>query len=139
MENKRSASHTFAYCIAYPRIHAASPPPPPNAEDEIVVHYAARHVGRPPGLRNQCNFPALWARSYAIWQTVGVAWERTTKQNKLRGLYSASELYRRSDRYLLANLVPNFADRVVSRGQRGRSPTVVNRSFLDRSCYFSFK
>jgi hypothetical protein len=39
----------------------------------------------------------------------------------------------------LRNLVSTFADRGVSRGQRGGSPTVVNLSFLDRSCYFSFK
>jgi hypothetical protein len=31
------------------------------------------------------------------------------------------------------NLVPTFADRGVSRGQRGGSPTVVNLSFLDRN------
>jgi hypothetical protein len=31
------------------------------------------------------------------------------------------------------NLVPTFAGREVSRGQRGESPTVVNLSFLDRS------
>jgi hypothetical protein len=37
------------------------------------------------------------------------------------------------------NLVPTFADRGVSRGQRGGSPMVVNLSFLDRSRYFSFK
>jgi hypothetical protein len=37
------------------------------------------------------------------------------------------------------NLVPIFADRGVSRGRRGGSPTVVNLSFLDRSRYFSFK
>jgi hypothetical protein len=30
------------------------------------------------------------------------------------------------------NLVPTFADRGGSRGQRGGSPTVVNLSFLDR-------
>jgi hypothetical protein len=36
------------------------------------------------------------------------------------------------------NLVPTFADRVVSRGQRGGSPTVANFSFLDRSRYFFF-
>jgi hypothetical protein len=30
------------------------------------------------------------------------------------------------------NLVPNFADRAVSRGSRGESPTVVNLSFVDR-------
>jgi hypothetical protein len=37
------------------------------------------------------------------------------------------------------NLVPTFADRDLSRGQRGGTPTVVNLSFLDRSRYFSFK
>jgi hypothetical protein len=35
--------------------------------------------------------------------------------------------------------VPNFADREVSRGQRGRNPTVVNLCFLDRSSYFFFQ
>jgi hypothetical protein len=37
------------------------------------------------------------------------------------------------------NLVPTFADRGVSRGQRGGSLTVVNLSFLDGSRYFSFE
>jgi hypothetical protein len=37
------------------------------------------------------------------------------------------------------NLVPTSVDRRVSRGQRSGSPTVVNLSFLDRSCYYSFK
>jgi hypothetical protein len=37
------------------------------------------------------------------------------------------------------NLAPTFADRGVSSGQRGGSPTAVNLSFLDRSRYFSFK
>jgi phospholipid N-methyltransferase len=37
------------------------------------------------------------------------------------------------------NLVPTFVYRVVSRGQRGGSPTVVNLSFLHQSHYFSFK
>jgi hypothetical protein len=37
------------------------------------------------------------------------------------------------------NLVLTFADRGMSRGQRGGSPTVGNISFLDRSRYFSFK
>jgi hypothetical protein len=39
----------------------------------------------------------------------------------------------------LRNLLPTFVDRGVSRGQRGGSFTVDNLSFLDRSCYFSFK
>jgi hypothetical protein len=34
------------------------------------------------------------------------------------------------------NLVSTFPDRGVSRGERGRSPIVVNLSFLDRSHYF---
>jgi hypothetical protein len=37
------------------------------------------------------------------------------------------------------NLVPTFADREVSRGQRGGSSTVVNFSFIDRSLYFFFQ
>jgi hypothetical protein len=37
------------------------------------------------------------------------------------------------------NLVPTFVDRGVSRGQRGRSHTVVNLSFLDQNRYFFFK
>jgi hypothetical protein len=40
-------------------------------------------------------------------------------------LYSASELYRLSDRRLSAKLVPTFADRGLSHGQRGGSPTAV--------------
>jgi hypothetical protein len=37
------------------------------------------------------------------------------------------------------NLVPTFADRGVSRGQRGGTPMVVNAIFLDRSRYFFFQ
>jgi hypothetical protein len=37
------------------------------------------------------------------------------------------------------NLVPTLADKAVSRGQCGGSPTVVNLSFLDRSRYLPFK
>jgi hypothetical protein len=35
--------------------------------------------------------------------------------------------------------VPTFVNRGVSRGQRGGSPTVVNLSFLERSCCFFFQ
>jgi hypothetical protein len=58
---------------------------------------------------------------------------------KLRGIQSASELYRLSDRHLSTKLLPTFVDRGVSRGERGGSLTAVNLSFLDRSRYFSFK
>jgi hypothetical protein len=36
-------------------------------------------------------------------------------------------------------LVPTFADRGVSHGQRSGTPTAVNLSFLDRSRYFLFQ
>jgi hypothetical protein len=36
-------------------------------------------------------------------------------------------------------LVRTFADGGLSRGQRGRTPTAVNLSFLDRNRYFSFQ
>jgi hypothetical protein len=54
------------------------------------------------------------------------------KKTKLRGLLSASELYRPSDRRLLAKLVPTFADR----GCRVVSATDPTGRFLDRSRYF---
>jgi hypothetical protein len=63
----------------------------------------------------------------------------STKNNKLRGLYSASELTDWETATCWRNLVPTFADREVSRGQRGGSPKVVNFSSLDRSRNFSFK
>jgi hypothetical protein len=37
------------------------------------------------------------------------------------------------------NLVRTFADKDVSHGQRGGSPTVINLSFQDWSSYFSFQ
>jgi hypothetical protein len=40
-------------------------------------------------------------------------------------LQSASELYRQSDRRMLAKLVPTFADRGVSHGHCSGSPTAV--------------
>ena len=48
--------------------------------------------------------------------------ERILKKTKLRGLKSARELYRQSGRRRSAKLVPTFADRGVSRGQRNGSP-----------------
>jgi hypothetical protein len=66
--------------------------------------------------------------------------KQTNKQtNKLRGPYSASELYRLIDRHLSTKLSANFYGWRGARVQRGGSLTVVNLSFLDRSRYFSFK
>jgi hypothetical protein len=82
------------------------------------------------------KFPQILKRASRF---VIVFTNRTKKKNNLRGLQSASELYRLIDRHLSTNLVPTFGDRGMSRGQRGGSPTVVNLSYLDRSRYFSFK
>jgi hypothetical protein len=75
-----------------------------------------------------------WARHVAFDIKIAL-----TYKNKPRGPLSASKLHRLSDRHLLAKFSATFGDRVVSRGQRGGSPTVVNLSFLDRCRYFTFK
>jgi hypothetical protein len=62
-----------------------------------------------------------------------------TRRNKLRGLYSASKLYRLSYRHLLVKFSATFADRGVSRGQRGGTPTAVSLSFVDRNRHFFFQ
>jgi hypothetical protein len=59
-------------------------------------------------------------------------------QTQTLWLYSASELYRASDRRLSAKLVPTFADRgccVVS----ATGPYGLILDFLDRSRYFFFQ
>jgi hypothetical protein len=48
-----------------------------------------------------------------------------TKETQTPWPEPASELYRLIDRCLSAKLVPTFADRRVSRSQRGGSPTAV--------------
>jgi hypothetical protein len=53
---------------------------------------------------------------------------QTNKKNSVA--WSASELYRPSDRRLSAKLVPILADRGVSRSQRGGSPDSLADSLL---------
>jgi hypothetical protein len=60
---------------------------------------------------------------------------QTKQQNEFYGFNSESELYRLMTAAGRRILVPTFADRGVSRGQRGGSPTAVNLSFLDRNRY----
>jgi hypothetical protein len=75
-----------------------------------------------------------------------------THQWKTRSLCGPCRLYKKSSAFSpQANytnratatgrriLVPTFADRWMSCGQRGGTPMVVNLSFLHRSRYFSFK
>jgi hypothetical protein len=52
---------------------------------------------------------------------------------------SAGELYRLTIATGRKILMPTFADRGVSRGQRGGILAVVNLSFVDRSRYFLFQ
>jgi hypothetical protein len=50
-------------------------------------------------------------------------------------LESANELYRQSDSHSSAKLVPTFADREVSHGQCGGSPTAVISISIPGSLY----
>jgi hypothetical protein len=72
---------------------------------------------------------------YWIPICMSVCFPLFTKKTKLRGLESASELYRASDRRLSAKLLPTFADRgyrVVS----VTDPYGRSLGFLDRSRYY---
>jgi hypothetical protein len=51
------------------------------------------------------------------------------KKNKLLGFWSASKLYQLSGHRLLAKLVPTFAGKGVSHGQRNRSPWLLTSLF----------
>jgi hypothetical protein len=55
--------------------------------------------------------------------------EQNKRTNKLRGLQSAGELYRLSDRRLSDKLVSTFVDRRMWRSQRGGSPKAVISAF----------
>jgi hypothetical protein len=52
---------------------------------------------------------------------------------------SASELYRPSDHHLLANLMPTFVKRGVSRSQHGGSPMAVISVFKTGAAIFFFQ
>jgi hypothetical protein len=58
--------------------------------------------------------------------------------NKLRGLSPQANYTDWATATCRRNLVLTFADRGMSRGQRGGTPTVVNLSFLDRIRYSYF-
>jgi hypothetical protein len=47
--------------------------------------------------------------------------------------------YTDSETAAVGEIEPTSVDRLVSRGQRCGSPTVVNLSFLDRSRYFCYQ
>jgi hypothetical protein len=71
-----------------------------------------------------------------LWYALGT---KASKQTNSVALGPQANYTDRVTATCRRNLVSTFADRGVSRGQRGGSLTVVNLSFLDRSRYFSFK
>jgi hypothetical protein len=77
--------------------------------------------------RSRVRFPALPHFLRTSWSATG-----STKTNSVA--FSAQANYTHwATATCWRNLVPAFADRGVSRGQRGGSHTVVNLSFLDRT------
>jgi hypothetical protein len=76
-----------------------------SSEISVLMRATRHHIPKDGVLRSQTNSVAFSPQAnYTDWTTA------TCRRN----------------------LVPTFVDRRVSRGQRGRSPTVVNLSFLDR-------
>jgi hypothetical protein len=59
---------------------------------------------------------------------------KPNKQNPKQTLWfeSAKELYRLSNRRLSAKLVPTYADRGVSRSQRGRTPMAKSKPNMSK-------
>jgi hypothetical protein len=62
-----------------------------------------------------------------------------TKEKRTPWPESARELYQPSDHRLSAKSVPTFADRGVSRSQRGGSPYARNLVFYTEPATFSFE
>jgi hypothetical protein len=65
----------------------------------------------------------------------GNIWTNETKQTNSMALSPRANYTDWATATCRRNLVSTFGDRVVSSGQRGGSPTVVNLSFLDREIY----
>jgi hypothetical protein len=61
------------------------------------------------------------------------------KQNKLHDFYSARELYNSMTATAWWILVPTFANRGVSYGQRSGLPMVIDLRFLYQTCHFFFQ
>jgi hypothetical protein len=78
-------------------------------------------------------------RHFLLLQLNQSWWVCCDKQKQTLWPESASELYRPSDHRLSAKLVPTFADRGVSRSQRGGSLTAVISVFVNRSRYVFFQ
>jgi hypothetical protein len=112
-----------------------------SSEAPIVICETTRHDIRHGNLkpRRVPHCPAARFRKAVYQSSFSCKWENQTERclREAGGRY-ASEIYQTSNRRLSAKLVPTFADRRVSRSQRGESLAAVI-SFLDRSRYFFFQ
>jgi hypothetical protein len=109
--------------------------PAPTAGE---VKWAEQSVGAGWPARKSITVFRHAASHFTIWTNFTCKWN--DKQNKTNSvvLSPRANYTDWATATCWWNLVPTFADRGVSRGQRGGSPTVVNLSCLDRSRYFSF-
>jgi hypothetical protein len=76
----------------------------------------------------------IWLVTFALYQYV--RWLYVSIPQKLVALSPRASYTDWATATCRRNLVPTFADRGVSRGQQGRSPTVVNLSFLTGAATF---
>jgi hypothetical protein len=86
-------------------------PLPPEYEVQADRSHPSSQV-----VKNGTAIPPLrrkfsWRAAYLITNGYNFNNNNNNNKTKLRGLQSASELYRPSDRRLLAKFVPTFADR----------------------------
>jgi hypothetical protein len=86
----------------------------------------------------------LFFSSLHCTQSVGLLWESTYRKSNnytqtMWPLVRKRNIPTGRPPLIGEMLVPTFADRGVSRGQRVESPRSLIFSFIDRSRYFSFK
>jgi hypothetical protein len=113
-------------------------------------------LGRLRGFRLGCNkwlcLSRIYGVCYSYWGSVLCPGNRTFRKldlcpssgegratPTLLGRVHVQSEVERMRRTIPTEIPPLVADRGLSRGQCGGSPTAVNLSFLDRSSYFSFK
>jgi hypothetical protein len=95
-----------------------------------------------PGLRCACTHAHNYSGTVGLQQMHVLrqsGWNAVTYKKKKKNSVALSPQANYTDwatSTFRRNLVPTFADRGVSRGQRGGSPMAVNLGFLDRRRYF---
>jgi hypothetical protein len=119
--------HIYIFCHPCPSEH-------PNIS---IMFISAMKV--PQSLAQNLFLPNLLLHPSTLCSQSSSLW-RTKKQKQTpRPLVRKRTISTERPPLVDEILVPTLVDRGVSRGQRDRSPTAVNLSFLDRGRYFSFK